>query len=328
MLESLMNDPDSGTDLKMPGANVLMQKAAMYGHTKVIDWLHNGGMGVNSVPRTENGTETERPLLIATSSGHLPAVKLLLLLRGEVNHLNEEGMTPVHLAVMQGNVPKVLTTLLEQGGNLQTTAEKESGRQHLHVASAIGHAKSAKALLDSGVDVMALDKGGFPPHFLAAEHGRLAVLKLLGERRANLDYSLKDPDGSGRQASALSIAAGSGHISAVKYLLQEKDLSVETLRELAKRFGEGRDPKWQARLEKALELDEREKTAKTMEKVMNDPEKRADLEKFQEQYQKMTPEERRTWDRQMLDKTEHDEAKRKYEQAQQAKRVSRRAAEL
>ncbi|GFS07820.1 ankyrin repeat domain-containing protein, partial [Elysia marginata] len=78
---------------------------------------------------------------------------------------DEEGLTPLHMAVIAGNVPLV-KLLLKRGANLKVVDNEK--HTVVHWATVCGHADVLDLLIENGADVSAPDKHqAFPIHYAA-----------------------------------------------------------------------------------------------------------------------------------------------------------------
>ncbi|KZV67587.1 ankyrin, partial [Peniophora sp. CONT] len=89
----------------------------------------------------------------------------------------------------------------------------------LHLAAKNGDIDSVRSLLDSGVDLEALDADGSTPLFLAAERGYIAVASLLVDRGANVHVHCESAILHSSQ-SVLQVASEGGHSEVVHLLLR------------------------------------------------------------------------------------------------------------
>jgi ankyrin repeat protein len=135
----------------------------------------------------------------------LEVIRLLLAAGAEVGVRNAMGHTPYRRAVRMGK-EDVAALLLEHGANPEDANEQdhlvgslmrgrpvEPGRieripvQLLSNAVDNENLPAIEALLDAGVNVNGEGEGTMPPQHSAGWHGRLAPLKLLVERGADLN---------------------------------------------------------------------------------------------------------------------------------------------
>ena len=125
------------------------------------------------------------PLHRAASLGQADRVARLLEAGARVEEEKEDGNTALHCAAIMGHA-EVVRLLAEEGAHLE--AAGRSGATPLMMAAAMGHEEAAAALLAAGADPDTPHTFGRTTavHF-AAEVGRVAVLRLLCERGANVE---------------------------------------------------------------------------------------------------------------------------------------------
>uniref|UniRef100_H2YS49 Uncharacterized protein n=1 Tax=Ciona savignyi TaxID=51511 RepID=H2YS49_CIOSA len=101
------------------------------------------------------------PLHLASQSGHVNLVRMILNYPGKV--------TPLHLAAKSGYVSVV--GLLLSKSIKQIGCKDDKGFTSLHYAAAYGHLDMASLLLGQGADIHTCDKIGMTPLHLAAKSG-------------------------------------------------------------------------------------------------------------------------------------------------------------
>ncbi len=109
---------------------------------------------------------------------------------GSVNAKDEEGMTPLHLAVGRSRA-EMVKILLKAGA--EVNAKDKQGYTPMHWVVGRGQPKVAKILLAAGAEVNAKDWRGWTPLHYAAHEGRTEVLKIL--LKAGVKVNAKDKDG-------------------------------------------------------------------------------------------------------------------------------------
>ena len=173
------------------GASTALHHAARDGDLAKTQRLLNAGVGVNA--RDRNGLT---PLHWATGHNHPKVVRLLLDAGADVNardnygrmfldfvadhgvkrleivqlmldagmdvHVwNDEGMTPLHVAVMEGYSHETIQRLLDTGADVH--ARDDEGLTPLHIAPYYGDPEVVRLLLDAGGDVHVRDDEGITP---------------------------------------------------------------------------------------------------------------------------------------------------------------------
>lgn len=136
----------------------------------------------------------------------------------EINSLNSDGETSLHLAVASGNA-ECVRALLKAGAdpNIKT----EGGLSPLHLVSAVSNSEIAQLLLENGAMVNSQSNaGGWIPLHEACRRGHLQTIKLLLSRGsvveipADLDCGLTKCDWQ-----PVHFAVCSGHVTCVDELM-------------------------------------------------------------------------------------------------------------
>ncbi|MCX6929680.1 MAG: ankyrin repeat domain-containing protein [Verrucomicrobia bacterium] len=135
------------------------------------------------------GREPDQPW-VGSDEDHVAALKLLLASGADVNGLDQNGRTPLFLAVRQGNVGAV-ETLLAAGVDL-SAADNPNGFTALHAASELDAPAQVVSnvvtrLLRAGAPRDARDKYGGAPLHAAAAAGRTVMVALLLEAGARIN---------------------------------------------------------------------------------------------------------------------------------------------
>lgn len=130
--------------------------------------------------------------------------------KDSVNKVNDDGETPLLLAVRRSNL--VITQLLLDAGADAQRADI-NGVLPLHIAAGGGDLFVAKALIAAGADVNAKTTEGQTPLILAARNGRNDFTAMLTE--AGADVNAVDNE----QHSALYYATEAGYTEIVEQLL-------------------------------------------------------------------------------------------------------------
>ncbi|KAF4959483.1 hypothetical protein FGADI_1704 [Fusarium gaditjirri] len=145
-------------------------------------------------------------------AGNIDRIRVLVHLGVDVNSLDSNGHTPLHLSITNGSVE--ITRLLCEGGAV-IEKRNQSGCTPLHLAVMNGHTEAAAFLLGEGADIEASDSfGGITPLGFAASMNHPAVAKLLLNKGANVEAV--DHDG----CTPLLSAARSGSKAVSKLLLR------------------------------------------------------------------------------------------------------------
>jgi len=131
------------------------------------------------------------PLIYACAQGNEETARLLVGKGANVNHL-ADGHRPLEYAVANG-FTGLVNVLLEAGASLDF-AEPQLGCSPLHIAALRGYADIARALIDHGAQVGALNTAGETPLELAGRYGHAGVVGLLVERGARGHVPEAEPD--------------------------------------------------------------------------------------------------------------------------------------
>jgi len=143
-----------------------------------------GGINVNHVG--ENGWT---PLMIATFNGNENIAKLLIEKGADIHAQDNAGYAPIHWAAFNG-FNEVAAILLKRGVNPDTT--NRYGWTPLMQAAARGHTKIVQMLLNKGAGVNRCDEEGWTPLHKATANGHLAVVKLLMDAGADCNAAHRD----------------------------------------------------------------------------------------------------------------------------------------
>ena len=103
------------------------------------------------------------------------------LLPGKINHQDLEGMTTLHVAAQNSNV-KILETLLKYASPGDADIKDKSGKTPLMTATIAANVRSVEKLLQSGVDVNALDDNKHTSLWYAIERDSVEITNLLFEK--------------------------------------------------------------------------------------------------------------------------------------------------
>jgi cytohesin len=186
--------------------NTPLHIASDSGELAVVRVLLEHGVDVNA---KDKGNST--PLHNALKEGHVDIAQLLLQ-RGADPEVRDEDMnTPLHLASYSGELA-VVRVLLEHGVDVNTKDKDNS--TPLHDALQQGHVEIAQLLLEHGTDVNAQDSNNRTPLYLASEEGYLGIVRLLLQR--NSDIHVRDENGQ----TPFQRASARGHQDVMQLLLE------------------------------------------------------------------------------------------------------------
>lgn len=134
--------------------------AARHNHHGMVKLLLENGANPNKRCENKAVCHEEAPIHIATGHNHIETLKLLLGYEGtDVNIVMEEEVTPIFLALQEGNL-EALILLLEAGANINT-----------------------------------IRSDGTPGIFMAAQNNRTNILEWLVVNNTEIDFNLRDNNG-------------------------------------------------------------------------------------------------------------------------------------
>ncbi|NWT13558.1 ANKK1 protein, partial [Vireo altiloquus] len=157
----------------------------------------------------ENGLTV---LHLAVLQGNAGRVRLLLRRGAGVDSPAACGCTPLLVAV-QRRLPEICSLLMERGADVN--AADEDGWTPLHFAAQHGDDRTVRLLLDHQARVDAQEHDGWTPLHLAAQNDFENVARVLLSRQA--DCNTQEVDGK----TALHVAACFGHVGLVKLLASQ-----------------------------------------------------------------------------------------------------------
>ena len=176
----------SGDTYLSPLAAALARK-----HYQTVKLLYRNGAHVDV--RGNNG---ETLLISALWSGDLEKVQVLLDCKANVYIPGPDGLAPIHyvsrgsrFVSIHQNIPQLLPDLaqllLEHGAYVNQ--RNHHGSTPLHLAAEYGRVEVMRVLLEHGANVGAVDHEGRTPFHAAANFGRVEVVCVLLEHGANAD---------------------------------------------------------------------------------------------------------------------------------------------
>ncbi|NXM31841.1 ANKK1 protein, partial [Oxyruncus cristatus] len=157
----------------------------------------------------ENGLTLLHLMVI---QGNVEKVKFLLSCKANVNSQVVCGYTPLIMAV-QKRLPEICSVLIEHGAD--PNVPDEDGWTPLHFAAQSGDDRIVRLLLDHQAQVNAQEHDGWTPLHLAAQNNFENVARVLLSRQA--DSNTQEADGK----TALHVAACFGHVGLVKLLASQ-----------------------------------------------------------------------------------------------------------
>ena len=160
------------------------------------------------------------PLVAALGGKHFQTARILHDNGAHPNVKGHEGTTPLHAAAYQGDLQMVQVLLLEYMADINSRTNY--GETPLHFLSnefwMNPHLSQlhniSRFLLEQGADINARNNDQATPLHLAAEIGRVEVIRVLLEHRADVNARNND------QATPLHVAAEIGRVEVVRVLLE------------------------------------------------------------------------------------------------------------
>jgi ankyrin repeat protein len=107
------------------------------------------------------------------------------------NAQSPDGFSPLGLAAFFGRLDAV-QLLLQRGAQVNQPSNNPQKVTPLHSAVAGQHLEIARALLDAGAEVNAVQEGGFTPLMSAAQNGQVELVRFLLERGADRSKTTED----------------------------------------------------------------------------------------------------------------------------------------
>ena len=158
--------------------------SAECGNIKAAQLLIAEGADVNATDK-----DGDTPLHASLAKNHFEVAKLLLNHEADVNVRNKKNATPLHFLIYNSGDQEMVTLLLAN------KADMYNGATPLHAVRR-GNAHAAKLLLDNKADVNVTKNYGAAPMCIAAQDGRVDLVKLLidyGAKVNPIDYDGEKP---------------------------------------------------------------------------------------------------------------------------------------
>ncbi|XP_040199686.1 ankyrin repeat domain-containing protein 26-like isoform X2 [Rana temporaria] len=193
-----------GYELKDKDLSKLHRATSAGDVPKIRQLLHK--QDINQVDK-----ENRTPLHLACANGHLDAVRLLVESKAKLNLCDNDSRTPLFKSI-QCQHEHCATVLLEHDADPNVV--DVNGNSAFHLAALIPSLAIANQLLEHGANINTVNKDGCTPLVLAATENHEEMVEFLIKEGA--DVNSKDKNGR----TSLMVAAGNGQISLVKYLLQ------------------------------------------------------------------------------------------------------------
>ena len=132
-------------------------------------------------------TTLNERLLQAAENGDIGEVNELIAGGAEVNAINEDGETPLHVAAEMGDIVAIQQLITAKA---DVNAKDKYGKRALHLASLGGHTEIVESLIAAGADVNIVDGSGQTPLHMAASNDHTKTVESL--IAAGADINAKD----------------------------------------------------------------------------------------------------------------------------------------
>ncbi|KAM3870152.1 LOW QUALITY PROTEIN: ankyrin repeat domain-containing protein 26 [Diretmus argenteus] len=163
--------------------------------------------------------ENRTALHIACASGHVEVVHFLVESKAKLNLCDNQNRSALMKAV-QGQHERCVNVLLEN--HAEPNLVDINGNTALHLTANIPSISTAMLLLEHEADINSQNKEGFTPLTVAVRENHVEMAEFLLKEGA--DVNVKDQG----KRSPLMIAAGSGQIGMVRLLLQfDADITLK-----------------------------------------------------------------------------------------------------
>jgi len=172
----------------------------------MITILLNSGVSIHA--RNSSGIT---PFHIALSTS--PVMVSLLLTKDRIPMADDDGLSPLHIALMKRASPAMIRTIVDiDERRWGISAVDSEGRTPLRLALDLGALEEAKLLTDAGSNVFAPAVDGKTPAQVALARGKDAVLALFSGN------AISSQDGTGN--TILHYAAQTGKADIITVLLE------------------------------------------------------------------------------------------------------------
>ena len=179
--------------------------AAYYGHLIIMEKLFH----YKANPNAQN-KEGITPIYLTAQQGHADATRILLSHGAEPNIPNNEEATPLNIAAERGRTA-VTQVLLDHRTDPNLPDRK--GNSPLHFAAFYGNPEIVEKLIAHGANPNVQNKEGVTPLYVAVEKGYTAVVEVL------LKHSTKPNIPNNQKVTPLQIAIEKGQTAITQLLL-------------------------------------------------------------------------------------------------------------
>lgn len=209
----------SGAQINAPDiiGSTPLDYAFIYNQYEVATFLINNGAALRE--------DTLHEAVESGNSGLVAAVFASPHSKDLINQLDQDGNSPLHLAVRCGSI-EYCKLLLEKRGKINV--QNEAGLTPLHLAVQLGHYEIAEFLVQHKALVNLQDNQGATPAHHAAMHGRSELLTLLANAQADLNLTTT------KGLTPLHVAAIKGHHNSVEFLTGTPKVNINAQDKLGK----------------------------------------------------------------------------------------------
>ncbi|KAH8149790.1 uncharacterized protein LAJ45_05942 [Morchella importuna] len=218
------------------GGRTAIQAAAEGGHNEIIEFLIKEGATIsvaNDLPANNGGRTT---LQAAVEGGNIGTIELLISKKAEINAAPapRNGRTALQIAAGSGKT-RLMMQLINEGADVNAASAIVNGRTALQAAAEGGYKATVELLIREGAEINEVpsanngrtanganvhaapaDERGFTALQIAAKCGDQKLVKLLIEKKANVNAA---PAAYG--LTALQASAIEGHLTIVQLLLEK-----------------------------------------------------------------------------------------------------------
>jgi ankyrin repeat protein len=155
-----------------------------------------------------------------------------LLTKDRIYIADDEGRSPLHIALLEGTSPGIIQTIIDQGGRV--SGIDAEGRTPLRIAMDTNNWEAARILAEAGSDPFAVSGDGKTPGVIALSKGREAVRAIFAGRA----IVAKDRTGN----TILHYAAQYGNAELIALLLDlganknTRNIAAESPADIARRW--------------------------------------------------------------------------------------------